>query len=156
MTGLYNRRFVEHQLPALIARSAADGEPLAVGLVDLDHFKRINDTHGHEAGDRVLEAVARLLAEHLPVGGSAARLGGEEFLLIMPRTSLGEARRRCEQATAAVASHRWEDVACGLRVTASVGIATSQQATTKTALLRLADRRLYAAKQAGRDRVVAD
>lgn len=154
LTRLHNRRFVDRELPLLLAEAASECAPLTIGIADLDHFKRINDTHGHDAGDRVLEAVARLLSDHVPRDGSVARLGGEEFLLIMPRTSLHDALRRCEEARVALASHDWEGLVGDLPVTASIGLATSREADSKEALLRLADLRLYAAKQGGRDCIV--
>nr|WP_240943216.1 GGDEF domain-containing protein [Planosporangium thailandense] len=156
LTGLYNRRYVDEHLGALLERA-----PLSVALVDLDHFKRVNDTLSHAAGDLVLQEVAGLLAEaaaDTAAGGAvAARLGGEEFLLIFPETDAVEAARRCERVRRAIGEHSWGPVTGELPVTASIGVSTAIDGRiTPSALLAQADRNLYAAKRAGRNRVVAD
>jgi diguanylate cyclase (GGDEF)-like protein len=128
-----------------------------VALVDLDHFKRINDTLSHATGDVVLQQVAALLAESVTGPAVAARLGGEEFLLILPDADLGEAVRRCEQLRQAIAVHTWTSVTGDIPVTASIGVTTVADGhSTPSALLAQADRNLYAAKRSGRNRVIAD
>ncbi|NJC71651.1 diguanylate cyclase [Planosporangium thailandense] len=157
LTGLYNRRFVDERLAVLLDGAAASRAPLSAALVDLDHFKRINDTLSHATGDVVLQQVAALLAA--AVGGAevAARLGGEEFLLILPDTDADEAVRRCERLRQAIHAHPWQPVTGEIPVSASIGVTTVVDGrSTPSALLAQADRNLYAAKRAGRNRVVAD
>ncbi|MCA2216603.1 tetratricopeptide repeat-containing diguanylate cyclase [Jidongwangia harbinensis] len=158
LTGLYNRRHVDERLPQAIAHALQSGEPLTVALVDLDHFKNINDTLSHDVGDRVLVAVADLLASHLDQtlgDGLAARLGGEEFLVVLPGVG-ADAASRLDALRRAVAAYPWADVTGALPVTVSIGAATTGAADgdTQGALLAEADRRMYVAKRAGRNRVV--
>ncbi|MFI7542625.1 diguanylate cyclase [Actinoplanes sp. NPDC049599] len=157
LTGLYNRRYADERLPALLGEAVAGGRPLAAAIVDLDHFKRINDTLSHDAGDLVLRQVGRLLTEAVADPAFAARLGGEEFLLALPGTGLGAAVRRCEELAARIRGHDWSPVTGTLPVTASIGVTvTADGQVTPAMLLSRADRHLYAAKHAGRDRVVGD
>jgi diguanylate cyclase (GGDEF)-like protein len=155
LTGLYNRRYVDEVLPALLARSLGRSEGLAVALVDLDHFKQINDLVSHEAGDRVLVETAALLAEAAAPDGFAARLGGEEFLLVLPGTELTAATRACRRLCAAIRDRDWSGVVGDLRVTASAGVVASEGVVSPLDLLRTADRLLYLSKRSGRDRVTA-
>ncbi|NJC71648.1 diguanylate cyclase [Planosporangium thailandense] len=153
LTGLFNRRYVDEHLGGLID----SGTPVSVALVDLDYFKRVNDTLSHAAGDLVLQRVAELLAEAAGDGAVAARLGGEEFLLIFPDIDTDETVRRCEKMRRAIQGHPWRPITGDLPVTASIGVATVTGGRgSPSALLAQADRNLYAAKRAGRDRVVAD
>lgn len=157
LTGLHNRRQLDARLTDLLRSAAEDGVPLSIGLIDLDHFKRINDTRSHAVGDEVLRLVAGLLQEAAARvdDGLAVRMGGEEFLLLLPTVDGAEAAAQLEQLRAAIESHPW-DVTGGLPVTVSVGVATAPADTTeRVALLELADRRLYEAKNGGRNRVVA-
>jgi diguanylate cyclase (GGDEF)-like protein len=164
LTGLRNRRYVDERLPALLRRAAEDGTPFSLAVVDLDHFKRVNDTLSHDVGDRVLVTVGGLLGAALrdtaPAGadeaGFVARLGGEEFLLAMPGASAAQARGRCEQVRLAVRAHSWAPITGALPVTVSIGLATGAEGATQAELLADADRNLYAAKHAGRDRVEPD
>jgi diguanylate cyclase (GGDEF)-like protein len=160
LTGLRNRRYVDEHLPSLMADASATGEPLAVAIVDLDHFKRINDTLSHEVGDQVLRAVAKLLEAELATfapSGFAARLGGEEFLVALPGVGLAEAAGHLEDLRITIRSHGWDELTRGLPVTVSIGVAASNKTavTGQLALLSAADRNLYAAKDGGRDRVEA-
>ncbi|NJC71650.1 diguanylate cyclase [Planosporangium thailandense] len=153
LTGLYNRRYVDEHLAALLERDA----PLAAALIDLDYFKRVNDTLSHATGDLVLQQVADLLTEAAADDAVAARLGGEEFLLILPDTDADEAVRRCERLRRVIQGHPWRPITGDLPVTASIGVtAVAGGRCTPSALLAQADRNLYAAKRAGRNRVVAD
>ncbi len=157
LTGLHNRRYVNERLPALLGEASVRRAPLSVAILDLDHFKRINDTLSHSTGDTVLQQVARLLVEAATGPAVAARMGGEEFLLILPDVDAAEAARRCEQVRLRIRAHDWEPVAGALPVTASIGVTTVPDGRgTPSALLSRADRNLYAAKRAGRDRVVVD
>ncbi len=146
LTGLHNRRYLARQLDGAQAFSLA--------VLDLDNFKSVNDDHGHEAGDQVLVRVADLLLSVVRHSDVVARTGGEEFVLLMPRTELAAAVRCCERALEAIRSAPWAEIAAGLRVTASIGIAGADEGTEFDSIAALADTRLYAAKRAGRDRVV--
>ncbi|KUL40068.1 hypothetical protein ADL15_08490 [Actinoplanes awajinensis subsp. mycoplanecinus] len=156
LTGLYNRRFVDAELPLLFRRAAESGTMLSLAVVDLDHFKRINDTCSHEAGDQVLQRVAELLdARAQTLAGSfAARLGGEEFLLVMPGTGEDEAMTRMRALCQSIREHDWRPVTGAVPVTASVGVSSFRDGHgTETDLLREADALLYRSKADGRDRV---
>jgi diguanylate cyclase (GGDEF)-like protein len=158
LTGLHNRRHLDERLTELLADQAVGSARLAVGLVDLDHFKRINDTRSHAVGDEVLRRVAGLLREAAEQveGGLAARLGGEEFLVLLPGVEGDEAARRLDALRHAVASYGWDEVTDGIPVTASIVMAeVPTDAKERGDLLATADRRLYRAKREGRDRVVA-
>jgi two-component system cell cycle response regulator len=153
LTGLFNRRVVDERLPALLA----DEAPLTVALIDLDHFKRINDTLSHEVGDEVLRTVAPMLAAAADGDGFAARMGGEEFLVALPGLAAAEAFAVLEALRRRIAAHPWAPVTGGLPVTVSVGLCTAEPGCAdQEAVLRRADRNLYAAKRAGRDRSVDD
>ena len=145
LTGLHNRRY--------LARRLEDIAPsFSLAVLDLDHFKRINDEHGHDVGDQVLIRVAGLLLGVVRHSDVVVRTGGEEFVLLMPMSDRAAAARCCERALAAIRDADWSAVAPGLTVTASVGVACSDEDDD---LAALADGRLYDAKRAGRDRVVA-
>jgi diguanylate cyclase (GGDEF)-like protein len=161
LTGLPNRRYVDEELPAVLGRAEAAGVPVTVALADLDHFKRINDTLSHEVGDLVLSTVGGLLRSGvagISRSAFAARLGGEEFLVVLPGTAPDEAQLHLEALRLLVRSHPWVPITGGLPVTISIGatIAVAPGIPTQAALLAGADRSLYAAKRAGRDRVVVD
>lgn len=148
LTAIANRRGFERKLAAL-----AD-TPFAVALLDLDHFKWVNDQHSHLVGDEVLRRVAALLSEHTGPIGNAARLGGEEFGLLFPTLDLARAAQRCEDIRLAIRDADWESLSPGLRVSASFGLAAGGRNAIATELMTVADNRLYAAKSQGRDRVV--
>ncbi len=159
LTGLYNRRYVESHLTRLAEQSRVSGRELAVMMLDIDHFKSVNDTYGHAAGDKVLVQLADRLRENLRAIDLVARVGGEEFLVAMPRTSAAQARNAANRLRRLV-NCRPFDLGNGgpkLRVTASVGVAVSgQNGMHQTELTRMcdqADAALYAAKSAGRDQV---
>ncbi|HMJ34458.1 MAG TPA: diguanylate cyclase [Baekduia sp.] len=153
LTGLYNRRFLDATLERLGARP--DGEPLSLAAVDLDHFKAVNDRFGHLAGDRVLARAAELLRETVRATDVVARSGGEEFVVVMPFTDALAANACAERLRAAVATEPWAAIAPGMSITASIGVVSAPAADDVDSLVRLADRRLYAAKRAGRNRVDA-
>ena len=157
LMGLYNRRFLEESLAREIHRTNRDGVPLCVAMLDLDYLKQFNDTFGHEAGDRVLRELGRVLSEKLRKSDISCRFGGEEFVLVLPGSSLADAQHRLEQIRLLVKGLqvRHDDQILG-RLTVSGGVAASPEHGSAAAeLLRAADDALYAAKQAGRDRVVA-
>ena len=156
LTGLYNRRYVDDRVPSLLSRSRTHATYLSVAILDLDHFKAVNDQLSHDTGDEVLRRLAPLLQSGAGEEGFAARLGGEEFLVVLPGFDAEQAARRCETLRRVVREHPWRDVVGDLPVTVSIGVATTfAGAQPYTALLAEADRCLYAAKHAGRDRVVS-
>ncbi len=154
LTGLYNRRHFFERLQAAWAEAERHDRPLAVALFDLDHFKRINDTWGHATGDRVLETVARVVRRECRHYDVAARLGGEEFALLLPGAGAREAVAMCERLRRRLAATtvpvEGED---GIRFTASFGVACRRRAVDVHDLMRRCDRALYRAKAEGRDRV---
>jgi diguanylate cyclase (GGDEF)-like protein len=156
LTGLSNRRYLWHFLPYELLRVARRESSLAVIMIDLDHFKRVNDTHGHEAGDLVLSKVAALLTKHIRDSDIACRYGGEEFLLVLPDATLEGAKRRAEGIRAAIKQLKLEHLGKPIPgVTASIGIAMfPEHADDSESLMRIVDGLLYEAKHSGRDRIV--
>jgi two-component system, cell cycle response regulator len=155
LTGLRNRRFINDHLAELLERCARLGDVLSVAMLDLDHFKRVNDTLSHDTGDAVLVAFAALLNDAAEKPTVAARLGGEEFLVIMPHTGEAQARDWTRTMLKTIRSHDWSPITGHLAVTASAGLSTARGAGwSRERLLRMADENLYAAKHAGRDRFV--
>jgi diguanylate cyclase (GGDEF)-like protein len=156
LTGLFNRRYLEQAAPAVLAAAESSGRSCAVVLLDIDHFKAINDTYSHEVGDVVLQTFARILSEACPRGGLAARLGGEEFALLLPGGDLQDARYRVDALLQRIREYDWSVVGQELRVTASAGLVTTgAECSTLGESLAAADRLLYLAKGAGRDRLAA-
>ncbi|MEU4625477.1 GGDEF domain-containing protein [Actinoplanes sp. NPDC023801] len=156
LTGLYNRRYINERVPALLLDAADRRRPVSLAILDLDHFKRINDTLSHATGDTVLQHVAELLEDAAPGSAIAARMGGEEFLLVYPSVDAEEAAARCERLRLRIRAHGWEPITGTIPVTTSIGITTAPEGRSSlAALLSAADRNLYAAKNSGRDRVVA-
>lgn len=148
LTGLANRRQLRDFLQHALGRAERCDEPMAVAMLDLDHFKRFNDTFGHVAGDRVLVAFAQHLRERLRAQDVAARFGGEEFCLLLPNTSTADAQQLIEDLRASVARQ------AGERVTFSAGIAQARPLESDEDLIARADAALYRAKADGRDRLV--
>ena len=158
LTGLHNRRSIMELLEKEVARSRRDGQPLSVVLLDLDHFKRINDTWGHPTGDRVLQCSARVLRESLRQHDAVGRYGGEEFMLLLPGTALDGARILLERCREEVADSIVDaDTGDAVRLSASFGLACNEGCPDLEAedLIRLADQALYRAKAGGRNRVEA-
>jgi len=156
LTRLLNRRYLAEFLPREVIRARRKGDSLAVLMIDLDHFKRFNDSFGHDAGDLVLKEVAQLLMGHIRGSDIACRYGGEEFVLVLPDTTLEGARRRAEEIGAAV-----KELKLALRgkplgaITVSIGVGLlPDHVASPEALVRVADEAMYEAKKAGRDRVV--
>jgi len=150
LTSLYNRRFLQDYLERELIRAKRERAPLALIMMDLDRFKRLNDSAGHQAGDQVLVQVGALLKRHVRGSDIACRYGGEEFAVVLPKTTLESARRRSAEICSAI--RREPDRLLG--VTASLGVALCPaHATDAEALLRAADHALYEAKRAGRNQV---
>jgi two-component system cell cycle response regulator len=155
LTGLANRRFILTQLGSFVSGTRRHGRPLSIAVVDIDHFKAINDRHGHQAGDAVLVAVTGALRGHVRAEDHLGRLGGEEFLAVLPDTDAASAVAAAERMRAEVDATWVEHDGVPLRVTVSLGVATWEPEEATDLLLRRADDALYAAKAAGRDRVVS-
>jgi diguanylate cyclase (GGDEF)-like protein len=151
LTGVLNRRGLLLQLNAWHAEARREGRGYAVLMVDADHFKSINDTHGHDEGDRVLQRLAQAMRDSLGADAAIGRWGGEEFCAVLPRASADEARSAAQQVTARVAG-----IAGPVRLTVSVGVAVAREDTAgPDEVIRQADQALYLAKVGGRNRVVA-
>lgn len=159
LTGLFNRRYVEPHLTRLADQSRKSGRELAVMMIDIDHFKSVNDSYGHAAGDKVLIQLSERLRENLRAVDLVARMGGEEFLVAMPGTSVTDARLAADRLRELVNTTPFDlgDHRPAIRVTVSVGVALSGQITTERTpidtICDQADQALYAAKSAGRDQV---
>ena len=154
LTGLYNRRYALDRLDQEWADATRSGLPLTCMVLDLDFFKRINDTYGHDVGDQVLKETAALLRTALRQGDVVCRLGGEEFVILGPGLDAHTGQACAERIRAAVAAQRIRSADAEVRVTASIGVAVRTAGTEGPAgLLKAADEACYAAKHAGRNRV---
>ena len=149
LTLLLNRRGLDERLAEELQRARRSGMPLAVFMLDADHFKAFNDAHGHIAGDAVLKELARLLKGGLRPYDAVSRYGGEEYAVVLPGTTAEEAGALAERVRRAIAAHPWPL----RRVTASIGVAVLRQGEHGATLLARADDALYRAKRGGRDRV---
>ena len=157
LTGLYNRRFLDSYLDEEVNRTKALRDEMSVIMADVDHFKHYNDTNGHPMGDKVLQAVASLIESNVRALDRCVRYGGEEFLVLLPRTTQERAYRTAERIRAAIEDYEFparENQPEG-RVTISMGVASlPRHAQDGQELVLRADEALYAAKQAGRNRVL--
>lgn len=156
LTRLYNRRFLDEYLRVQVPLAERRGGGLAFVALDIDHFKHVNDTYGHEAGDRVLAGIAGQLRQASRSCDLPVRLGGEEFLVVIAEHDIDGAMTFAERLRAAIAALAFEDVAPGasLRVTVSIGVAVfGLHGTDASALMRASDEAMYASKRGGRDRV---
>jgi diguanylate cyclase (GGDEF)-like protein len=158
LTGLPNRRETMERLQGELQRSRRSGRPVAVLMFDIDHFKQVNDTWGHAAGDLILRAVAETAQASLRRIDSCGRIGGEEFLVLLPETDHVEAQGTAERLRVAIADCRVQSADRNLHVTVSIGVAIHLSDTEQSVedLLQRADKALYAAKAGGRDRVAID
>lgn len=155
LTGLLTRRALDEKLAEEFDRARRYGRRLSVALLDVDHFKAINDTFSHAVGDRVLQTVATLCQSICRSGDSVGRYGGEEIAIVLPETDIHESVEVCERLRVAIRSHDWAALAPGLRVTISSGVSDWQEAPDHEKMLADADVYLYQAKHAGRDRTCA-
>ncbi|MFZ5542895.1 MAG: diguanylate cyclase [Pseudomonadota bacterium] len=153
LTGLHNRRRIDQDLPALLQQAHAEGHPLHVAVIDVDRFKQVNDQFGHAVGDAVLREVAQILRHRLRTRDLAARVGGEEFLVVLVDSPPAAALDICERLRAAVEQHDWSPLATGLAVSISIGIADGGLSGDPAGVLQRADAALYRAKHEGRNRV---
>ncbi len=154
LTRTRNRRGITIAALESMAQAERYSHPLSVAMVDIDHFKEVNDTYGHKAGDRVLEAVASILVEHLRMPDKVGRYGGEEFLLVFPETDLDRTNKIAERIRAAVSNAEFDVGESKLKLTISIGATLFQRGEDLEQLLSRADRALYQAKQSGRNQVV--
>jgi diguanylate cyclase (GGDEF)-like protein len=153
LTGLYNRRYLMDILGRETTRARRSGAALSVCLLDVDHFKHINDSFGHGAGDAVLQNFARAVAEHLRTSDTLGRIGGEEFLVVMPDTDVAGAFSCAERIRDAVQQRAFAGLPDGHRVTVTVGVARFKGDEEMASLVERADRALYVGKTTGRNRV---
>jgi diguanylate cyclase len=158
LTGLYNRAWLNDLLPTMVATAHGSNAPLALIMIDLDHFKRFNDSHGHLAGDQALRTAAQVLSGALRPTDFAVRYGGEEMMVLLPDThrkvALAVAERLCERMQQAVV---FSDMRSPLpHITASFGVAILRPQQTEQDLIAAADAALYRAKELGRNRVVQE
>ncbi|MEE9910588.1 MAG: diguanylate cyclase [Deltaproteobacteria bacterium] len=155
LTGLYNRRFLEETLSRELAQADRSNEPMSLAIIDLDHFKVINDTYGHGAGDLFLIALGDLLENKIRSGDVACRFGGEEFIVVMPGAALEVAARRINEFRQLFGSHKIDIEGKSISVTFSAGVAGFPlHGADDKSIIAEADRALYAAKEAGRNRVI--
>jgi len=157
LTGVHNRGFFDEVLLVQLAAARRAGVPVAVLIVDIDHFKKVNDTHGHSEGDRALRIIAQALSGAARASDIVCRYGGDEFCLILPGTPLEAATQLATRIREEVpAAGARAGVCGGTRITVTIGLAACPSDGAEIdALMRAADRRLYHGKEAGRDRVVA-
>ncbi len=154
LTGLHNRRHVFELMQLELQRAERSGRPLCLALIDIDHFKRVNDQHGHAQGDAVLRVFAATASAALRDTDTLGRWGGEEFIVMLPETTADSALGVLVRVHRQMAGVRFDAFDAGLRVSFSAGIAVCQPGETLAAAIERADQAMYAAKQAGRDRSV--
>ncbi|NJC42671.1 two-component system cell cycle response regulator [Brevundimonas alba] len=157
LTGLHNRRYMAGQLQAMVGRAAQGGDPVAVLVMDIDHFKSVNDSFGHDAGDEVLREFAVRLATNVRAIDLPCRLGGEEFVVVMPGAALEDAARVADRIRRDIEAQPFPIMGGseGLTITVSIGVAASVAGDTPEALLKRGDEGVYEAKAHGRNQVIA-
>ncbi len=158
LTKLYNHRYFQDELGRAFEESERYGRPLSLAIIDLDFFKKINDTHGHAVGDEVLKAVSRIFQDSIRSADLAARYGGEEFAVMMPETELDDAATFAEKIRTLIESTPLETQAGTIAVTVSIGVSNAPHAKIHSAkeLVVAADKALYRAKRSGRNQVQID
>jgi two-component system, cell cycle response regulator len=158
LTGLNNRRFLDNHLAATLEQARARHKPLSLMILDIDHFKQVNDTYGHQAGDEVLKGFADRIRRIIRGGDLLCRLGGEEFVVVMPNVPIDVARRVAERARLAIeeAPFMIDKTGSAIPITVSIGLAERGRDVEADALYQRADRALYRSKAEGRNRVTSD
>lgn len=157
LTGLSNRRYFFEMLESELDRCRRFGHPLSVAMIDVDHFKRVNDTYGHEAGDRVLSFLASHLVQELRTIDRVGRLGGEEFAIIFPETDINGAKTACDRLLETIRTAVVDVVEARISVTVSIGLTSANPGIQgPSSVLRRADVLLYDAKAQGRNRIQMD
>ncbi len=158
LTGLNNRRFLENHLSTMLENARMRRAPLTLMILDIDHFKRVNDTYGHDCGDEVLKGFADRLRGIVRAGDLLCRLGGEEFVIVMPSVSVQAAARIAERARQAIEQEPFAMPQSGktISITTSIGIAERRDDANALEIYRRADQALYRSKSEGRNRVTAD
>ena len=157
LTGMYNRRYLESHFERVSSRLKDEGKPISLLMLDIDHFKAVNDTHGHDIGDEVLQVVSRRILSNLRGFDTAVRFGGEEFVILLPDAPLAAAVITAERLCKAMSSTPVPvgDSPDGLSITVSLGAATTLAGDeTLDTLIKRADVALYEAKSAGRNKVM--
>ena len=155
LTGLYNRRYLQETLPREFSRLERIGHPLGMIIMDIDRFKSINDTYGHDAGDILLQAIGKLLLGNIRTEDIACRYGGDEFVIVMPDASLEVCQGRAELIRSLFEAMETTYDSKTIRTTVSMGVAAYPlHGSNREEILTCADRALYKAKQAGRNQVV--
>ena len=154
LTGIYNRRYLDEQLGVRFAEAQRYSAPFSIGLIDIDHFKKVNDTHGHQVGDQVLAETAALIRRQMRKEDLLARYGGEEFAIMLPHTDRLGAAILAERVREAVEEHSFV-VSC-TTIAISMGLASFPLDSVENdfELLKLTDKRLYEAKNSGRNQTV--
>ena len=159
LTGLYNRKFFDTAFSQATREATKSATPLSVLMLDIDHFKKFNDTHGHPVGDQVLKLVAKTLVDSIKGRDLAGRYGGEEFLIVLPSTALANAVTLANQIRIAIGSrtlvNRNTREKIG-RITVSIGVAAQHPGEREDTLIERADKALYIAKNNGRDQVIGE
>jgi diguanylate cyclase (GGDEF)-like protein len=155
LTGMHNRRYFDDALREYLLEFSRIDRPIGLMILDLDHFKQVNDTYGHDTGDEVLRTVAACLKDMTRYHDIVARLGGEEFAVVAPNMDIDVLARFAERIRKAIASQAIATGNVRLTVTASVGLAVWDHRETQEELYRRADARLYQAKRQGRNRICA-
>lgn len=154
LTACFNKRYLMETIPNEASFAARSGRPLSIAMVDIDHFKVVNDNHGHSAGDYVLKATAWILRKSIRAHDLLARYGGEEFVLLMRETEAESAFTTCERLRERISNMRftYEDRGIGITVSSGIATFTTTTPTSSRIMLRAADECLYRAKQEGRNR----
>lgn len=154
LTGCYNRREFQNQIQRSVSDATRHKRPLSIFMFDIDHFKAVNDTHGHPAGDEVLKEISRLVADNIRRGDTLARYGGEEFIAVLPETEKHKAIELADRLRLKIQSKEIKTDGGNVRVTASFGIAELDPLTDSSRLIKDADEMLYKAKLSGRNRIM--
>lgn len=153
LTGLYTRRYLMEEFPRILAQADRHNHPLSVIMMDIDHFKNVNDNHGHEAGDRVLRNLSKLLMKHVRTEDIVVRWGGEEIFIVLPETNIDKAEKLAERIRSIIESDEIPYNGHGVEITVSMGVANLKDGMDKDELFKNADEALYKAKGDGRNRV---